>query len=304
MPRTIVSDRDTKFTSKFWQELTKILDIKLAMSTAFHPQTDGQTERANRTLETMLRAFVNQKQNNWDMLLPALEFAYNNSVNPSTGFSPFYLNTGFHPNVPASLLQPTISTAPSVEEFVEGQRATLILAQDALVDAQERQAHYADERRKDHDFKIGDQILLNAEDITLPANRTQKSKKLQSQFIGPYTIIEQHSPVSFRVELPPNMKIHNVFHVDRFRHYHPSPESLGNRSPPQPAPNIIDGEEEYEVEEILDHRRYRRQNQFLVLWKGYPRESSTWEPISQLTNCSDILQDYISKSGIKLNIKP
>src|SRR5690606_40659264 len=85
MPTSIVSDRDAKFTSHFWKELHRLMDVKLAMSTAFHPQTDGQTERANQTLETILRAFVDQRQTNWDLLLPAAEFAYNNSVNPSTG---------------------------------------------------------------------------------------------------------------------------------------------------------------------------------------------------------------------------
>lgn len=298
MPRTIVSDRDSKFTSKFWQELTRLMDIKLAMSTAFHPQTDGQSERANQTLESMLRAFVNQQQNNWDTLLPALEFAYNNSVNPSTGFSPFYLTAGFHPNVPASLLRPTNTAAPSVKEFVESQRTALSLAQEALHEAQERQKWNADKRRRDHDFKVGDQVLINAEDITIAANHNQKAKKLQAQFIGPYTITQQHSPVSFRVELPPTMKIHDVFHVDRFRHYYPSPEALGPRAPPRPAPIIVDDEEEYEVEEIVDYRYFRRQHQFLVLWKGYPRESATWEPPSQLTNCDELLQQFKSQHGI------
>src|SRR6266511_685843 len=92
LPRAIVSDRDSKFTSRFWQELFRLLGVKLAMSTAFHPQTDGQTERANRTLEDMLRAFVNYRQTNWDECLPAAEFAYNNSLQASTGYTPFFLD--------------------------------------------------------------------------------------------------------------------------------------------------------------------------------------------------------------------
>jgi hypothetical protein len=298
MPRTIVSDRDSKFTSRFWQELTRLMDTKLAMSTAFHPQTDGQSERANQTLEMMLRAFVNQQQNNWDTLLPALEFAYNNSVNPSTGFSPFYLTAGFHPNVPASLLRPTNTVAPSVKEFIESQRVALTLAQEALYDAQERQKRNADKLRRDHDFIVGDQVLINAEDITVPANHNQKSKKLQAQFIGPYTIVQECSPVSFRVELPPTVRIHDVFHVDRFRHYYPSPEALGPRAPPQPTPIIVDGEEEYEVEEILDYRYFRRQHQFLVLWKGFSREKATWERKSQLKNCNELLQKFLTQRGL------
>jgi hypothetical protein len=285
MPTSIVSDRDVKFTSHFWKELHRLMDVKLAMSTAFHPQTDGQTERANQTLKTILRAFVDQRQTNWDLLLPAAEFAYNNSVNPSTGYTPFFLNSGFHPRVPASLLQPQDTSVPSVDTFVTNQSTALALAQDAIQLAQDRQADQADKHRRDHDFKIGDQILLNAEDITTPANRTRRSHKLLARFIGPYTLIEQHSPVSFRVELPPSIKIHDVFHVDRFRHYQPSPERLGQRAPEKPAPDVIDGIEEHEVEEILEYRKHRRQHQFLVRWKGYSADDTTWEPLSCLTHC-------------------
>lgn len=103
VPSSIISDRDPRFTSSFWQQLWKQLGTKLAMSTAYHPQTDGQTERANRTIEEMLRAYVNSKQNDWDQHLTAVEIAYNNSKQMSTGFSPFYLNYGQHPSTPLSV---------------------------------------------------------------------------------------------------------------------------------------------------------------------------------------------------------
>ena len=120
LPTTIVSDRDPKFVSKFWRELLKQLGTQAAMSTAHHPQTDGQTERANRTLEDMLRAFVNYRQDNWDDCLPAAEFAYNNSVQASTGFSPYYLDCGQHPTTPGTLIaqQAIISKVPSIEDFL------------------------------------------------------------------------------------------------------------------------------------------------------------------------------------------
>ena len=289
MPTTIVSDRDSKFGSRFWKELHRLLDVKLAMSTAFHPQTDGQTERANQTLETILRAFVDQKQTNWDLLLTTAEFAYNNSINATTGYSPFFVNMGFHPRVPMSLLQPPTSPNPSVQEFVSSQSTTLSLTQDQIQRAQVRQAQNADARRRDHSFAVGDQVLLNTDDITVAATRNQPARKLQPRFIGPYTIIEQHFPVSFRLELPPSMKIHDVFHVDRFRDYKPSPESLGPRAPSQPPPEIIDNEEQYEVETILDHQYRNRRKEYLIKWKGYSREQSTWEPESSLNRCKQIL---------------
>jgi len=97
LPTDIVSDRDSRFTSEVWQELLKKLGIRPRMSTAFHPQTDGQTERLNQTIEAYLRNFVNHEQDDWVRLLPMAEFAYNNSVTVGNGISPFYANYGFHP---------------------------------------------------------------------------------------------------------------------------------------------------------------------------------------------------------------
>jgi transposase InsO family protein len=292
MPTTIVSDRDTKFTSRFWKELSRLMDVHLAMSTAFHPQTDGQTERANRTLITMLRNFVDQRQSNWDLLLSAAEFATNNATNASTGVSPFFLNSGSHPNMPMSLLTPAPGPNPLVNEFVQAQSEALILAKESLAVAQERQAASADIHRREHDFKIGDRILLNLENITLPSDRTRTSQKLLARFAGPHTIIEQLSPVSFRLDLPPSMKIHPVFHVDRFRHYHPSPAELGPRTPARPPPVIIEDEEEYEVEAIADHRKVNNKMEFLLQWQGYSREDWTWEPESELAHCKELLDKY------------
>jgi len=158
LPSSIVSDRDTRFTSRFWQELHSLLDVK----TAYHPQTDGQTEVMNKALKTMLRAFVDNKQSNWDQLLPSLEFAYNNAVNASTGYSPFFLNTGQHPRLPTALLSTPNSSIPTVDTFLSEQATTLILAQAALQRAQDHQEVQANKRRRDHKFKVGEQVLMRA----------------------------------------------------------------------------------------------------------------------------------------------
>jgi hypothetical protein len=227
MPTTIVSDRDAKFTSRFWKELSRLLDVHLAMLIAFHPQTDGQTEHANRILITMLCNFVDQQQSNWDLLFSAAEFAINNAINSLTGVSPFYLNSGSHPNMPMSLLTPAPGPNPSVNEFIQSQSEALILAKESLGIAQDRQAAYKDVHRQDHNFKVGDQVLLNLENITLSLDQTRSSQKLLVHFAGPHTIVEQISLVSFCLDLPSAMKIHPVFHVDRFRQYHPLPASFG-----------------------------------------------------------------------------
>ncbi|GJJ71808.1 hypothetical protein EMPS_04165 [Entomortierella parvispora] len=147
-------------------------------------------------------------------------------------------------------------------------------------------------------YKVGDKVLLRATNITIPADSIRPADKLRPQFLGPFTLLEQHSPVTFRVELPPFYKIHDVFHVDTFRPYLPSPESLGIRAPAPVDPTVIDGEEEYEVDEILKYRFYRRQHQFLVSFKGYGREADEWLPVSNLDNCMDLVTTFKEQHGI------
>ena len=134
--------------------------------------------------------------------------------------------------------------------------------------------------------------MLNTEDIVAAVDRNRQSKKLLPRFIGPYTIVEQHSPVSFRVELPSTMKIHDVFHVDRFRHYLPSPEALGPLAPARPPPDIIDDEEEYEAEVILHDTIKKNQRVCLIKWKGWDREDSSWEPESNLKHRQELLRQH------------
>jgi hypothetical protein len=144
LPRIIVSDRDAKFTSNFWKALFELTGTKLAMSTVFHTQTDGQTERLNRTLEKMLRIYTTYKQDQLDEYLPAAEFAYNNSKQASTGFTPFELDCGQH------LLIPTIlalgqSTVAAANDFMEHWTGMLNIAKDLLMEAQDRQTKYANQ---------------------------------------------------------------------------------------------------------------------------------------------------------------
>jgi hypothetical protein len=214
MSTMIISDCDAKFTSHFWTTLHLLMDTKLAMSTAFHPQMNGQSERAIQTLKTMLRNYIDHKISNWDLLLTGSEFAYNNAINAFTGYLPFFLNKGYHLQLPSSLLATPTTPVPLVNQFIQEQRDTLVMAQEHLYNAQLRHSHQSDKHQCSHSFKIGDQVPLLTDHSTAPADQHRPSRKLQAQFIGPYTILEQHSPVSFRLELPPSLRIHNVFHMD------------------------------------------------------------------------------------------
>src|SRR3954463_7821405 len=293
LPKTIVSDRDPKFTSRFWQTIFHTLGTKLAMSTAFHPQTDGQTERANRTLEDMLRAFTNYQQDNWDQLLSTTEFACNNAPNASTGMTPFHINQGRDPLNPYTMITKIPDNIPAASEWLEHLNNTMKQVTDALVLAKANQETNANKKRRDLQFDIGDQVLLSSNHINLTSQSARPTKKLQHRYIGPYQIIQKVSPVAYKLELPDTLKVHLVFHVSLLRPYK-NPQDFPDQEPPTtpPPPITIDNTPEYEVEHILDHRIRHKKPEYLVKWVGYPEYDATWEPLENLKNAEEALQEY------------
>jgi hypothetical protein len=293
LPKVIVSDRDSRFTSRFWKSLFRTLGTKLALSTAFHPQTDGQTERANHTLEDMLRAYVSYRQNDWDRYLSAAEFAYNTAPNASTGLSPFYLNFGQHPRTPSSFFHYDDEKVQSTREFLTTMENLAKIATDALVIAKSRQENYANRSRRHVQFNVGDLVLLSSANITLASQSSRPSKKLQARYIGPYRITEIVSPVAYRLALPHDLRIHPVFHVSLLKPYQ-DPTSVDYRPAPLPPPPAIsiDGFDEYEVECILDKRTRRGRTEYLVKWVGYPDYDATWEPLANLGNATDSVEEF------------
>jgi transposase InsO family protein len=292
LPVTIVSDRDARFTSGFWRSLFNLCGTHLAMSSAYHPQTDGQTERANRTLQEMLRAFVNRHQNDWDTHLTACEFAYNNSVNPSTGYSPFYLNSGRHPHTPMTLLQPETLQGnlgnKSAIDTIDQLRADLASAKENLAQAQARQRKYADRHRRDVPaFTVGDMVLVNAANLRAPSDSaTPGAGKLRSRFIGPYPISKVISPVSYHVDLPTSLRlVHPAFHISALKPWRDGSADFPDREPePTPPPPVMGdfGELEWTVEEIREKRRKGRGWQYLVKWLNCPEVENSWEPARRL----------------------
>jgi hypothetical protein len=299
VPSSIVSDRDVRFISVFWRALWQQLGTKLAMSTAYHPQTDGQTERANRTLEDMLRAYVTYRQDDWDQHLVAAEIAYNNSVQASTGFSPFFLNTGQHPHLPLSAaVQPSnVSNNPPAAELLDGMYEDLELAETNLRAAQQRQAHYANQHRREVVFSVGDQVLLSTANLRNEA----RAPKLAPKFIGPFPICRVVSSVAYELELPATMsRVHPVFHVSKLKAYRDGSSTFPSRRqmPTRPTAELLpdSGEEAWEVERVVDKRTRRvgrrTRVEYLVLWKGYPEWERTWEPAANLRQASDAVRAY------------
>ena len=293
LPRVIVSDRDPRFTGHFWKTLFDILGTRLAMSTAYHPQTDGQTERANRTLEDMLRAFVNIHHDDWDLFLPALEFAYNNSKQASTGFSPFFLDCGQDPLVPDNLFLPPSTNVPSTSSFLHSWSESLSQARQHLHVAQNRQKQYADTRRRELEFNIGDKVWLA--NTRLPLTTSTQVRKLAPRWIGPFPIIAKISPLAYKLDLPPHIRIHPVFHVSQLKPYVDPTQFPHRQSFPPPPPLRIDDHEEYEVDAIIDQRQHRGRTQYKVLWKGYPEHDATWESLDNLQHSQDAIQDFTNR---------
>jgi hypothetical protein len=295
IPKVIISDRDAKFTSRFWKAITKTMGIKLAMSTEFHPESDGQTEHANRTLEDYLRAFVGYKQNDWDQYLSMAEFVCNNSRNTSTGYTPFMMNYGKNPDIPWNHMIATNKMLPVVDEFLERMKMIVKIASDTLLEAQRRQEEQSNKHRRNFRFKKGDRVLLSGKNVELAVTRQRKSKKLQPKYLGPFRIKEIISNVAYQLDLPTTMRIHPTFHVSLLKPYRDPSEIDYRDEPADQTPIIINDDEEFEVEQVLDHRwnAKKKKYEYLIKWKGYHDHDATWEIEENMRNSKEILDDYV-----------
>jgi hypothetical protein len=272
-PRTVLSDRGPQFVADFTRELYRLLGIKLALSTAYHPQTDGQTERLNQELEQYLRLFVNERQDNWDDLLPFAEFEYNNHVHSSTQQTPFMVDTGRHPRMGFEPQQPR-SKITAVSEFADRMAKGLSEARAALTKSKDEYAMYYNRRREPApDLKPGDRVWLDASDI----RTTRPSSKLSHRRLGPYEIESKVGHGAYRLKLPFSLgRLHPVFPIVKLTVAIPDPIP-GRKPVPPPDPILIKGVQEYEVEEVLDSRMRWNRLEYFVKWKGYDASHNCWE---------------------------
>ena len=292
MPATIVSDRDPRFTSHFWRTVFTLLGTQLNMSTAFHPQTDGQSERAFRTLQQMLRSFVNPKQNDWAEYLPLLEFAYNHSKQASTSFSPFSVCYGMQPATPFSRALPSSGHVPAADSFVSELQNTMRAAKQAVHVAQARQAAAADRhRRADVKYAVGDIVLLDNQNLNLHV----PCPKLSSQYSGPFAITSVDG-VNVTLQLPDTWQIHPTFHQSLVKPFYGQPP---DEEQPGPVPAAdVDDPDVFEIEHIRDKRVTGRGKnrlvQYLVKWKGYPESDNLWQDAATMGDSADLVDAYES----------
>jgi transposase InsO family protein len=287
VPREIVSDRDPRFTAAFWSQLFKRLGTKFNMSTANHPQTDGQSERANRTIEEILRCFVSPHHDDWDEYLAIVEFAYNDSVQASTGFTPFYALYGRHPYSPLALFYPParkLEERETVTDFSERMRQLYREVRLAILGAQLRQAAQANKTRRDVEFKVGDQVWLSASWRRPHVTALNARPKLNPSWLGPLVVKRVISRSAYELDFPASYgRIHPVVNVSSLREYLDGGQQFPGRPSrvPAPAPDLVEEEEHFWVDCFLNRRQkvYRGKSylQWLVRWKGYGETHDTWE---------------------------
>ncbi|GAU51356.1 hypothetical protein TSUD_413040, partial [Trifolium subterraneum] len=282
IPSSIVSDRDPKFTSRFWESLQEALGTKLRLSSAYHPQTDGQSERTIQSLEDLLRACVLEQGESWDSCLPLIEFTYNNSFQSSIGMAPFEALYGRRCRTPLCWYESgeTVVLGPDiVQETTEKIR----MIREKMKASQSRQKSYHDKRRKDVEFQEGDHVFLRVTSTT-GVGRALKSRKLTSKFIGPYQISERIGKVAYRIALPITLSnLHDVFHVSQLRKYVSDPSHVIEPDDIQVKDNLtietiplrIEGRE-------VKKLRNKEIASVKVIWGGPAGENATWELESKM----------------------
>jgi hypothetical protein len=298
MPRVVLSDRGSQFTAGFTCELYKLLGIELATSTAYHPQTDGQTKHVNQELEGYLRIFTSRRQDDWDDLLRLGEFSHNNNVHSSTQQTPFMVDTGRHPHMGFEPQRPR-SKLESVNEFVERMAQGLEEAKSAIAKAKDEYAMYYNRRHEPAlVFKPGDRVWLDGSDIA--TNRP--SSKLSHRRLGPFVIEACVGRGTYHLALPPHFsRLHPMFPVVKLSVALPDPIP-GRRPAPPPPLTLIDGEDEYEVEAILDSQMRYNCLEYLVKWKGYDESHNQLEERTQLHAKLKIAQFHRKNPGTARHI--
>ncbi|KAH9751613.1 hypothetical protein KPL71_014358 [Citrus sinensis] len=277
VPVSIISDRDSRFTSKFWTNLQNALGTKLNFSTAFHPQTDGQSDRTIQTLEDMLRACVMEFKGNLDNHLPLMEFTYNNSYQASIEMAPYEALYGRKCRTPVCwdevgerrLFGP---------KLIQDTNEKIQLIRDRLKVAQDRQKSYADKHRRELEFEVGYRVFIRISPWK-EVLRFRKRGKLSPRYIGPYEIIERIGPLAYRLALPPKLsRIHDVFHVSMLRKYIYDPSHVLSKQPIQLKEDLTYEEEPVEIlEEKHQVLRSKTIPLVKVRWRNHTKEEATWE---------------------------
>jgi hypothetical protein len=282
IPKTIISDRGAPFVARFWEQLQSALGTKLIRSSAYHPQTDGQTERVNQILEDMLRACIIHYGTSWDKYLALAEFSYNNSYQSSLQMSPFEALYGRKCRTPLSWSETGERKIFGPDLVIEAEDRVRII-QANLKTAQSRQKSYADRRRKPLQFQIGDFVYLRVSP-TKGVQRFGIKGKLAPRYIGPFKILEICGPVAYKLLLPPQMSaIHDIFHVSQLKKCIKVPSEIIEIPAIEIEPDLSYVEQPIKILDTKERvTRRKTVKMYKILWDHHTEEEATWEMESYL----------------------
>jgi len=311
LPDTLVTDRDTRFTGNFWRALMDNAAIKHCKTTAYHPQTDGQTERVNRSLLAYLRHFVGETHADWDEHLANAESAYNNTSHDSTGMAPAYLMLGHAIEPPfARLLAASKNNFnPASAAMMERYALDLKAARNNIAAAQRAQKQAYDKRRSEASYAVGDWVMLNAKHQPL----TGPSAKFSRRWLGPFRVSAITSPDVYALEMPPEFAGHRNFNVTLLKAYHGAHEAPVSTEPAvplapdgylRPGPTAVTRHGEYFVPERIvgeGRIRGRRGKFFRINWRGWPSSDDTWEAVSRITRSNpELVAEWRATSALEV----
>ena len=276
MPKDVISDRDPTFLSEVWKEIFRVHGVDLKRSTAYHPQTDGQTEVTNKTLETYLRCMTAETPTSWSKWLGLAEWWYNTTFHSAIRSTPYEIIYGQPPPLHLPYL-PGESSSSVVDRSLQKREEVINMLKFHLLHAQNRMKQYADAHRSPREFKIGDHVYLKLQPYRQHTLKNRKiPHKLSPHFYGPFRVVDRIGLVAYKLLLPPEAAIHDTFHVSQLK-LCPNPPT----SSPAVPQYWLDLGISKEPEAILETKTVKRQNtaatKVLVQWKGETPATATWE---------------------------
>jgi hypothetical protein len=311
IPKQFISDRDPRWSNNFWKEMCQLLGSKRALTTAHHPQADGQTEVMNQILEIALRCYVNSERDDWDKYLDAFSLAYNTTPHSATTYSPAFLLFGYHPRVAGTRLEPNLESVnreadkaqPQLgksashdiaNEISEQFNAFRSHAVDCLLVSQASLLRNFNSGRRVSQFQPGDQVLLNPHTLKMLRDIRGRGQKLLMRYDGPFEISEQLGPNTYRLRMPASYRMHPVFNSEHLEPYKGNTTPVCNRPTKRINRDDFDIKIEYEVERIIAQKvviqRGKKVMLFRVRWKGFGESEDTWEPKINLKNAPEALK--------------
>jgi hypothetical protein len=273
VPQSMVSDRDPVFTSTFWRELMRLTKTKLHMTTTFHPQSDGQSEAANRVIIMYLRCLTGDRPRQWLRWLPWAEFIFNTAYQTSLHDTPFRVVYGRDPPSIRSY-EPGDTRVAAVARSIAERDEFLADIRSRLEQAQQVQKRHYDAGHRQVVYQVGDWVLLRLRQRAASSLPQASTGKLKPRYFGPYCITEMINDVAVRLDLPTGVRLHDVFHVGLLKKFHGTPPAA-----PPPLPTIHHGAVVPEPERAVRYRLARGVRLVLIQWKGQSAASATWEDI-------------------------